>query len=113
MRYRTFKGTAKEIAEQFKKDLYEARTHLVQLDPFQEACIWISKGLYRIIACYYGADVCLKSNGVATIQGIKVDKLLDDFNNGRLFFEVFGRKDGKLCPTKNGGYLYEEKRNGT
>ena len=34
MRYRTFKGTAKEIAEQFKKDLYEARTHLVQLDPF-------------------------------------------------------------------------------
>ena len=108
MRFRPFKGTAKEIAEQFKKDLYEAKGHLKHLEPFSEVDMWISKGLYQIVAAYYGADLCLYSSGVATIQGIKVSKTLVGFEDGCLMFELFACKDGGHFPTKNGVYMYKE-----
>ena len=128
MRHTVFRGTAKEIAEQFKKDMCEARGHLKHLEPFSEVTMWISRSLYGIVACYYGESLCHHSNGVSTIQGIKVEKILDDFNDGCLMLEIFACKEsgiypttngeymhmnGGFYPTKNGAYMYKEKNNGT
>lgn len=113
MRYKPFIGTAKEIAEQFNKDLGEARFHLMYLTPFSDVVIWISRRLYGIIAAYYGESLCHHSNGVSTIQGIKVEQILDDFNDGCFMFEMFACKESGLYPTRNGAYIYKEKNNGT
>ena len=111
MRYTYFIGTAKEIAEQFNKDLYEARIHLERLEPFTEAVMWISKGLYQIVAAYYGADMCLYSNGESTIRGIEVEKVINDFSEAGMMFEVFAMKGGGHFPTENGAYMYKEGKN--
>lgn len=102
-----FIGTAKEIAEQFLIDLDEAIAITAQYAPASAFRLYLDRQLYRIIAAYYGEQLCLYAdkNKPNTIHGIPVEKVLDI---DTIMFGMWALKDGKLFDYLPGTYMYKE-----
>ena len=106
-----FIGTAKEIAEQFLDDLNEAIFITTQYALPSNLRLVISRRLYRIIASYYGTELCLYADpdDFSTIHGIKVEKIFNDQDSDTMMFGLWALEGGKLRDYLNGTYMYKEK----
>lgn len=104
-----FIGTPKEIAEQFDKDLTEA-IHITSVqNRYHTFGLYISRRLYRIVAAYFGANMCFHARGTPTIKGLDVGKIINDQYRETMMFGTYAVMGGEVFDGLPGVYMYREK----
>jgi hypothetical protein len=105
-----FVGTAKEIAKQFLIDLDESIAITAQYAPVSAFSLYLDRQLYRIIAAYYGEQLCLYAdkNVPSAIQGIPIEWVFNNQGSDTIMFGMWALKDGKLFDYLPGTYMYKE-----